>query len=918
MSKIQLNPEQQKAVNSIKGKICINAVPGSGKTRVVVNRIANLIDQKVDQNKILAMTFTTKAAGEMELRLNKMGYQCSVGTIHSVCLKIMRSNPKYRNFGVDSTGRLHIELKKIIGYRGMSWKCDLTKVESFISNCYSHLIYPESESINKIYQKSYNGSHLMDCDFEDHESQVGRVRVDDCDFLKRGFEIGDMKKYMEAFIKYHEKMIELELMDFDLMLYLAWISLQDKRFARKWQREFSHVMVDEFQDTNKIQYEIISILAERAESFMVVGDPDQCQPPDTKVQIKKSKYENEEVEISTLGVGQAVRVFNRKACRVTGVRNVIEKQVRFFDGQMIHVGVGDCETRTTPNHRFLVRWTDRTELKWVVYLIMRKDKGYRVGWCQLFNSEKSSHIGMRARLEKADAFWILKVCNSKKDATSVESIISVNFGIPTVMFEPNGELYTDEVIGNIFNSVDSVTNGRTCLQAHGLDSMYPLLPYPQGETKRYRNTVFKVYAINLIPELMSVPLEQGGWTPIESISSKPYSGKVVSLNVAEEHNYVADGIVTCNSIYGFRGAQLQYLLNFQEHANTVITLPLNYRSTVKIADVANELIVKNVERLPSKIVPNRKETGFVGYHVGGGQLAEAIAVVDRIKNVVEKTGASYKDFAVLYRTNAYSQTFEAELLLNEIPYVILGGVDFWKRKEILDIVSYFRFAKTQSSQYLNRIVNVPFRYVNKKQVDTIVDDCENWRVNLLDCDYRGMSQGQKMAMVKLGKDLSHMIKMVDEGRQCSEIYKWLVKEIKYKEYLLRNEGSDSSENSRVQNLDQLEVVMRRCRTVEKFLKYIDDFKKRKKKAKKKDGVRLMTCHRSKGLEFPYVMVVGMNVGLFPHEKSGDIEEERRLFYVAVTRGIEETCVFSANNKPNISQFLYDGNLNVLGEKLERR
>lgn len=892
-----LNSQQKEVVAWNLGVLRVCAVAGSGKTRSMVNRIARLVRDGADPNRILAVTFTKKAAMEMEERLKELGCPIAkkggkgarVGTFHSLCLEIIRDGSPWADYLVDEDNEMRRILKqRITGYCmengvqiGMNWKdVDLTEVEQWIGKNQNELIPP-------------------------HESKHPYDR-----------------RFDEAYARWEEERDVRGILTFDSMLFLSNQYLDEDEQARsRWANKYQHVMIDEYQDTNLAQKRLVDILAKKADSFMIVGDDDQCQPPDTMVQIKPSKLEVGETPIVSLDEGSKVRVFNRHSGKVTGTRSVTKKQVRWYKGPMIHVEVGNCKTRTTPSHKFLTRWTDRTDTeKWVVYLMRREDRGYRVGWCQLFNSEGALHFGQRARLEKADAAWILEVHDTKKRASAAESIIAANFGIPTVMLEPNGELYDEEVVSKIFNEIDSWENGSDCLRAYRLDPELPLWPHPldkaQDENGRYRHTMFKIFAINLIPELFSLPLEQGGWTPIGTVEQHEYQGDVVSLDVADEHNYVADGIVTCNSIYEWRGAKPRFMIEFETEYPAVksITLGTNYRSVPEVITASNRVIKYNEIRIEKQAQAHREAEGkAVVVEPTMDMDEEAENTLGHIRELVSD-GLNYRDFTILYRTNAQSRAFEEVFLREQIPYVVVGGQDFYKRKEVADVLAYLRLMANQDTAepkkmthrkkrgptipakkwpHCQRAVNNPFRYIGKKSIEKLIEaaeknDCSMFQACEEFADQVGLRSNQVRGLRAFTAAVNKARSMdMRTGIQLSDVISTLLDDIGYIDWIQRDQGSDTSENSRVSNIRELIRTANRFPNAPAFLEYVDKMEHEKKK--KVDGervgnlVQLMTVHKAKGLEFPVVFLAGSCEDILPHARSENLEEERRLFYVACTR-----------------------------------
>lgn len=410
-------------------------------------------------------------------------------------------------------------------------------------------------------------------------------------------------------------------------------------------REVPELFVDEFQDTGWDEFEIYS----HAKHLTFVGDPRQCHPPDTMIEVDRGKFK----KIHELNNGDKVRSWNQQAQKMIGNRT-IKVESREYCGDMISVTVntlaGSATVDSTPDHRFAVKWKNRKQLVWVTYLMYRKDYGYRVGWCQLFNTKRGCggfHLAQRARLENADRVWILKVHTEKWKASAYESIIASKYGIPTLVFNPRHKsAYTKEFIDEVFRSVskDAIPRGEQCLIDHGRNPGLPLYPWPGLEkgAPTGRRTVITVFASNLIPEMMVVPdpSKQLTWAEIKSVKSYKYHGKVFSLDVEKDHTYSANGVVVRNCLYSFRGADPERInLMAEIRRSQVVTLKQNFRCSPEIdayaykanaGDVAGtEASLEQIADEIVKLAPS-KITVLCGYN----------ATVDKLKALVSSRGVS--------------------------------------------------------------------------------------------------------------------------------------------------------------------------------------------------------------------------------------------------------------------------------------
>ncbi|MEK7582076.1 MAG: UvrD-helicase domain-containing protein [Patescibacteria group bacterium] len=383
--------------------------------------------------------------------------------------------------------------------------------------------------------------------------------------------------------------------------------------------------------------------------------------------------------------------------------------------------------------------------------------------------------------------------------------------------------------------------------------------------------------------------------------------------LAEGHNNICVVGDSDQNIYGWRGANIQNILNFEhDYPNTtVILLEENYRSTKNILEVANHIIKKNTVRKDKTLFTNKKGGDNLGLFEAYDEADEAQFVTSKIQSLVEK-GVLLEKIAVLYRANFQSRVFEEVLLSEKIPYQILG-VRFFERKEVKDILGYLRLAlNPESVSDLKRIINVPPRGIGKVGLLKIISGKED---DLL----RGVKE-------KL-KNLRAFLKKIEETaahEAPSAVIKKIIKESGI-EKLLR-EGTEE-DKERLENAYELAALATRYDSlpqgegIDKLLEdaalFSDDDTLDKKDG---GGVKLMTVHAAKGLEFSHVFITGLEQDLFPHIRLGetgfskeDSEEERRLFYVALTRAEEKLYLsytiirtkFGSRQINTPSEFIFD-------------
>jgi hypothetical protein len=318
---------------------------------------------------------------------------------------------------------------------------------------------------------------------------------------------------------------------------------------------------------------------------------------------------------------------------------------RNYEGKLFTINAGDSFTRVTPNHKFLVRWSGRPIEKYVTYL-MKKGEYFRIGWCQLFQKSGDFHLGQRARLEKADAAWILGVHNSRSAASMEESVLSTRFALPLPQFQSGSEAghYTQDFLDNFWREVslwsDLRGNAIELLEHFGRDIEYPIYTGKNG--RQGRTTLFVTQACNVIPSMMAVALYGQDadprvpvWETVE-VSEEDYKGPVYSLDVDKHHNYVADGILTNNSIYGFAGATNNALDLTKAEFNCVeLPLSVTYRCPKAVVKLANTW-VPDIQAHES--APEGKVT-HMGYNEGDANKIDVMEPDDSPEEFHERVKA---------------------------------------------------------------------------------------------------------------------------------------------------------------------------------------------------------------------------------------------------------------------------------------
>ena len=382
------------------------------------------------------------------------------------------------------------------------------------------------------------------------------------------------------------------------------------------------------------------------------------------------------------------------------------------------------------------------------------------------------------------------------------------------------------------------------------------------------------------------------------------------------------------SIYSFRGANIDNILNYQRQfqGTRLFKLEQNYRSTQTIVEAANSLIKHNRNQIPKDVFSENAKGEKIQYKPAYSDKEEAAIVAKDVKRIRREDGCQYSDFAILYRTNSQSRSFEEEFRKQGIPYRIYGGLSFYQRKEIKDIIAYFRLvANPDDEEAIKRIINYPARGIGATTVLKIADCSHQNQVSFWEVIGAPERYGlavNKGTMNKL-ETFRLLISSFIERAQTTDVYELgdaIIKESGISQDIMS--GKDADDLARQENLEEflsgmsafVEERREEGRFDELFLQdYLQDVAlltdADSDGDKDEPRVSLMTVHAAKGLEFPTVFVVGLEENIFPSPLSAaslrDLEEERRLLYVAITRAEKHCILTNAKNRWRYGKMEFD-------------
>ncbi len=354
----------------------------------------------------------------------------------------------------------------------------------------------------------------------------------------------------------------------------------------------------------------------------------------------------------------------------------------------------------------------------------------------------------------------------------------------------------------------------------------------------------------------------------------------------------------CQSIYSFRGANYKNILNFEKDYPDarVILLEQNYRSTSTILDAANQVIKNNKMRKDKNLWTARGIGEKIKYYRAYNETDEAQYVIRKIKELLRKD-VEYKDIAVLYRTNAQSRVIEEEFLKENLPYKVVGSINFYGRKEIKDLLAYLRLIhNSKDNVSLTRVINTPKRGIGLKTIENLTTKADSEGISM----YDAIDKGKELEF----KNLIERLKEVAEDLTLTELIEKVLDATGLKEEL-ESEGTLEAE-VRLENLEEFKSITKAFEekeglvSLEEFLLEISLVSDVEEYRNDPNRISLMTVHSVKGLEFDHVFVVGLEEGIFPHMNSlmenSDIEEERRLCYVAITRAKDDLHLINARRR----------------------
>jgi DNA helicase-2/ATP-dependent DNA helicase PcrA len=949
-----LNPAQYEAVTLPPGPILVVAGAGSGKTRVLTHRLAYLVAEVgASPFEVLAITFTNKAAGEMRERVAELvgpvGRRMWVSTFHAACSRILRREASLLGYRPSFTIYDQADAQRLTDWVRRDLNLDpkrfpARQLHQQISTLKNELVLP--------------GEYAL----------IASGPAE--------------KRISEVYTEYQRRLADASAVDFDDLLVLAVRLFREHPEAlERYRARFRHVLVDEFQDTNAAQWELVRALTAEHRSVMVVGDLDQCLVAGTAITMgDRSTRPIERVEAGD----EVLSCYGSGDFRPSRVLRVHRSET--FAGVAITLASGR-KLVSTPEHMHFAGYViGRTPQLHMTYLMWKDGVGFRVGtslegcdeaWVVGAHATRAEALARAAAL--ADSYELptafLVEFDTEKAGYSLLADEDLSFDYPhhaahghtgAASGNPRRRLSVvlcgDRRGGNPFHRISLFgydDEGRRALEDLGL-SVRPARRGSRGwrfETGsadmgaiaatveriagaldvrvRYSarlgrnddvstaNSLPFMPAASVRPGMVMVD-ETGDFDVVTGIEWVHIQEPVYDIDIDRTHNFVANGIVTHNSIYKFRGADFRNLLKFEEAFPEAVTVVLdqNYRSSQRILDAANAVIENNASHRPKQLWTDKGDGEPIVRFQGDDEHDEARFVVSEIHRLINEAEHRYGDVAVFYRTNAQSRVLEESLVRSGVPYRVFGGVKFYDRREIKDALAYLRALVNPDDEVSwKRIVNTPRRGVGDTSVAKIDSYASGAGVPfpaaIADAAAAGVS-GKALGGLKDLLELMGEAADAAAGGVGSALEAVLTKS----GYLAELEAERSIEAAgRIENLQELVGSAREfdeqvdrgdfgglvaiggvgvgagpddatdhpqgLARVQAFLEAISLVTDLDENDPEQSSVTLMTLHSAKGLEYPVVFLIGLEDGVFPHVRSlGDpdeLEEERRLCYVGITR-----------------------------------
>jgi DNA helicase II / ATP-dependent DNA helicase PcrA len=985
----RLNPVQREAVVYGDGPLLLFAGAGSGKTRVLTHRVAYLISERhISPRQIMAVTFTNKAANEMKERIGKLigegaARHLWVGTFHATCARLLREHGQNigldRNFVVyDDSDQITL-IKECLRQLLIDEKKFAPRaILSHISTAKEKLVEPERfaqlyhgyfedicAKVYPLYQAKLRQNNAMD--FDDLLTETVRL-------LKAHTETRERLQSRYRYILVDEYQ-DVNTVQYQFLKILA-------------EKHRNLTVVGDDDQCLPPATQIATPDGDRAIEMLSVGDtvlgtgggtPAQCGIITHK---HESHYDGNVYTIKAGGVTLRGTAHHLVPARLAPLEEHFYVYLMYREDRGYRIGMTKSSRRgykAGKSHDqlgFIVRSIqEHADRLWILRVTdsLNEARFYEELYAAKYGLPKMVFhtIGRDMPVDEA---WIQRLYDAIDTRSAAEKLfaaLDMRADMPhyrpqngagrqclnAVMFGGYrtsrvmnvGEHRVQwcsgntEIVEKLKSAGFSIRQGRlnsfrfeTCranykelvalakdaAQAGGLDIQHRM---------RVNLETYSLMPLSHLHPTMRVVIFDGKEfrdVAVEEVHKEHYSGTVYDLEVGRLHNYVANGVLVHNSIYMWRGADVGLILQFEHDYPDahVLKLEQNYRSSQTILDAAHGVVKNNVGRKDKKLWTERDAGNPLLKYEAENEQEEAVWIAKRIRTEVEAGRRRHRDFAVLYRTNAQSRIFEEVFLGWRVPHKIVGGLRFYERKEIKDLVAYLRVVNNPADSIsLRRILNVPTRGIGATTIAALEEE-----VNLSDRSFWDvlqnageLSQIQARTRIKLAEfaSLIARLRANSEHATITEITQQIMDATGYQKML--EEDTSIEGQSRVENLKEFLTVTREFElqtetpTLTAFLEQVSLVADLDALNTEADSVTLMTLHAAKGLEFPVVFLSGMEEAVFPHSRSfesdREMEEERRLCYVGITRAEDELILTYANRRGQFGRIAYNPPSRFLSE-----
>lgn len=958
-----MNDAQKRAVIHTEGPLLILAGAGSGKTRVLTHRIAYLVEEKgIHPANILAITFTNKAAKEMVDRVENLinkPMNLWVTTFHSACVRILRREIDKigydKNFVIYDGVDQKTLLKQCYKELNINDKLyPLAMVQSRISSAKDKLYTPNKfkkeyegdfqmetiGNIYKLYQNKLRGNNALDFDdlifktielFEENEDILGLyqdkfryIMVDEyqdtsqaqyrlVSLLAEGHQnlcvVGDIDQCIPE---------DMKVITLDGKKEISTLKMGESILAPAGHGKVMKATVDNIV---KRPYKgpIVKVTTKGGNVIKATPNHITCG----KLNMKQGVYYVYLMYKEGIGyrIGQTQGVRSRKVGEIANGLMVRLNQEKADKAWILKV----CETKEDACY-----YEQLLSTKYSIPTMVFHNSGRNMSISQetidkLFNNidTKKNVIKLMEELLLFEEYPHHKPSGVTRGNVSRRILNMTFFGgkesskgwhSHRIQFNTSSKEVREKLKRNDFpirNSKGDTWRVETERLDYDETNVYGKDIVKVVEdvaiTKRARLVKEESYLYMPIAHLrpsMSVAVYKENKMIediVENVEFEEFNGHVYDISVPNARHFICENMAVHNSIYGWRGADIRNILSFEEDFKNAVTIKLehNYRSTKVILDAANSVIKNNINRKSKTLLANKGQGEKIKYYRADDEKYEAQYIVKNIIDMVKTDGRNYREFAVLYRTNAQSRSIEDMFVRGRIPYRIYGGLKFYDRKEIKDIVAYLRLIQNPVDDIaLKRVINVPKRGIGNRSVEKFEelanDTGESIYSVVLDDEMLSGFSKRVMSGLSDFTDVIEKCRSLKDTAKVSEIIQIVIEE---SGYIAELENEDTIEaQSRIENIRELLSVAKEFEKdsdtglLMEFLEKTSLSTDLDSMDEDDNKVVLMTLHSAKGLEFPVVFLAGLEEKIFPIsralESEKDIEEERRLCYVGITRAEE--------------------------------